>query len=408
MSKVVIDKKRINALVDRGVERILPGRSQLLKKLASGDKLKLYCGFDPTAESLHIGNAITLNKLGQFQDLGHEVIFLIGNFTGLIGDPTDKKAARRQLSQKEVEFNARNYQKQASAYLKFDGDNPAKVLYNGDWNSKLSFSDLIKLASNFTVQQMIQRDMFQLRLKEEKAIYLHEFLYPLVQAYDSVYMGVDLEVGGNDQMFNMMCGRDLLKSLKNKEKFVMTMKLLVDSSGQKMGKSENNAVFLNTDPEDMYGKLMSWPDEVIVSAFELCTRVPELEIKEIASSLKAGDNPRDHKARLAWEITKMNHGAQAANLAQDRFINTFQKKEVPDDLSVWRAQRDSYLLTDLLFESGLAVSKTEARRLVQEGAIKIKQAGDFVTATDPQQSFSIRMDMVISRGKRRFIKITRS
>jgi len=408
MSKVVTDKKIITALVDRGVERVLPGRNQLLKKLASGDKLKLYCGFDPTADSLHIGNAIALNKLGQFQELGHEVIFLIGNFTGLIGDPTDKKAARQQLSQEEVASNARNYQQQASAYLRFDGDNPAKVLYNGDWNSKLSFSDLIELASNFTVQQMIQRDMFQLRLKEEKAIYLHEFLYPLVQAYDSVYMGVDLEVGGNDQMFNMMCGRDLLKSLKNKEKFVMTMKLLVDSNGQKMGKSENNAVFLNTDPEDMYGKLMSWPDEVIVSAFELCTRIPELEIKEIAAALETGDNPRDYKARLAWEITKINHGAQAASLAQDRFINTFQKKEIPDDLSVWQAKQDSYLLVDLLFESGLAVSKTEARRLVKEGAIKIKQAGDFVTATDSQQSFSIKMDMVISRGKRRFIKIIRS
>ncbi len=407
MDQVVIDKKKIAELLSRGVERIFPSRELLAKKLASGERLRLYCGFDPTAPALHIGNAIALNKLSQFQALGHEVIFLIGDFTGLIGDPTDKKAVRRQMTREEVLANARDYQKQASAYLKFDGNNPARVSYNSAWNEKLRFSDLIKLSSHFTVQQMIQRDMFQARLKEEKAIYLHEFLYPLVQAYDSVALDVDLEVGGNDQMFNMMCGRDLLSVVKKKEKFVMTLKLLADSSGQKMGKSEGNAVFLDTVADDMYGRIMSWPDGVISPAFELCTAVPSEDLKRIATSLAAGTNPRDLKAELAWEITKINHGPAAADQARARFISTFQKKETPVEMKVWQAKQARYSLADLLVATGLAETKSEARRLVEQGAIKIKEGRDFIAATDAKQELSVKTETIIARGKRQFIKVIR-
>ena len=333
MGKVITDKKMVSEVLTRGVEKIYPGYSDLEKKLLSGERLRLYCGYDATAPALHIGNAFTMNKMAQFQRLGHEVIFLIGDFTSMIGDPTDKKATRRQRTRAEVLGDAVNYQKQAAAYLDFEGENAAQVRYNSEWNDKLDFQGLVGLASHFTVQQMIQRDMFQERLKEEKPIYLHEFLYPLTQGYDSVAMDVDLEIGGNDQMFNMLCGRDLLKDIKNKDKCVMTLKLLADDQGKKMGKSEGNVVFLNEKPNDMYGKIMSWPDGAITLAFELGTTVPLAEIKKMEEALKwAQVNPRDLKMKLAYEITKINHGAATAEAAQNNFISTIQKKELPTEM----------------------------------------------------------------------------
>jgi len=406
MSKIIVDKKLVTEVLTRGVENIYPSYEFLEKELLSGRRLKLYCGFDPTASSLHIGNSIILNKLGQFQALGHEVIFLIGDFTGLIGDPTDKKATRRKLSPEEVKQNALDYKAQASAYLRFDGPNAAQVKYNSAWNSQLTFSDLIELASNFTVQRMIQRDMFQKRLSEEKPIYLHEFLYPLTQAYDSVAMDVDLEVGGNDQMFNMMCGRDLLKNLKNKEKSVLTLKLLADDQGNKMGKSEGNVVFLNESPENMYGQVMSWPDGVIAPAFELCTNLPWEEVKAIKKDLASSRvNPRDLKMKLAKEITRINRGEDLANEAQENFIKIVQNKEVPEDLPVWKAKSDHYLLTDILVESGLASSKSEARRLIEQGAIKLQNSGQAEVLKNPKQKLDITTEIILSRGKLRFIKI---
>lgn len=411
MSQIITDKKLVKELLTRGVEKIYPGYENLEKKLLSGDRIRLYCGYDPTASSLHIGNAISINKLGQFQALGHEVIFLIGDFTGIIGDPTDKKAARKKLTREEVLTNATHYKEQASAYLKFDGENPAKIMYNSEWNDKLGFRDLIELASNFTVQQMIQRDMFQERLKEEKPIYLHEFMYPLTQAYDSVAMDVDLEIGGNDQMFNMMCGRDLLRTLKNKEKSVLTMKLLADESGKKMGKTEGNVVFLDEAANDIYGKIMSWPDGTIVSAFELCTNIPLDEIKKIDAELKAGKtNPRDFKMRLALEITRINRGQEAAEKAQENFINTIQKKEVPTEMNIYIAKKAKNSLVDLLVETKLAKSKTEARQKIEEGAIKVKigNKDEMAVIKDVKQEINLENQgdsVILQKGKFTFIKV---
>ena len=421
MSKVITDKKLVEELLTRGVEKIYPSRAALEKKLLSGDRIRLYCGYDPTASSLHIGNAISINKLGQFQALGHEVIFLIGDFTGLIGDPTDKKAARKKMTREEVLHNAHDFKQQASAYLRFEGDNPAKVMYNSTWNDKLNFADLIELASNFTVQQMIQRDMFQERLKEEKPIYLHEFLYPLAQGYDSVAMDVDLEIGGNDQMFNMMCGRDLLKAVKNKEKFVLTMKLLADETGKKMGKSEGNVVFLNQAPNDMYGQVMSWPDGTLTAGFELCTNVPAAEIADMAADLKKDQvNPRDLKMKLALAITTMNHGAAAAQKAQDHFISTIQKKEIPTEIETIKlpplyfsplnvdslavdSQRSLYDLLDVLV-GRMFSSKSEARRVVEEGGVKIN--GEVLS--DINRKYEITaVGLIIQKGKKSFLKITK-
>ncbi len=399
---VITDQSKINEVMNRGVENIYPNREYLAKELASGKRLRIYCGFDPTAPSLHIGNAIQINKLGQLQALGHEVIFLIGDFTATIGDPTDKKATRKKMTRAEVVANSKNFKKQASAYLKFTGDNPAKVVRNSKWLDKISFAGLIELAAHFTVGQLIVRDMFQQRMKEEKPIHLHEFLYPLAQGYDSVALDVDMELGGNDQTFNMLCGRDLMKSLGMKEKFVMTTKLLVDDTGKKMGKSEGNIVALDESPENMYGKIMSWPDGAIMNGFELCTNVAMPEIEAMRTELKAGKNPRDAKMRLAFEVTRLNHGEKKAKQAEANFIKTVQKKEVPEDIEQARMPIQNIKLVDLLIELKLAASKSEARRLIEQGGIRINEQA----VTDVNKDINIEhAPMLIQRGKRQFIRV---
>jgi tyrosyl-tRNA synthetase len=400
--KINTNTQEIEELIERGVEEVYPDKESLEKKLKSGDKIKLYCGFDPSAKSLHIGNAILINKLAQFQKLGHEVIFLIGDFTGMIGDPTDKGSVRKKLSREEVLENSKDYQKQASSFLDFAGKNSAQVKYNSEWNDKLSFKDLIELSSNFTVQQMLQRDMFQKRQEEEKPIYLHEFLYPLTQAYDSVAMDVDLEIGGNDQMFNMMCGRGLLRSLKNKEKFVLTMKLLADENGKKMGKSEGNVVFLDEEASEIYGKVMSWPDEVMSVAFELCTQIAWQEVKEIQKELKTKDvNFRDIKMRLAREITTSIKGDKEAKIAEDYFIKTVQKKEIPENIEELSLKKSSLNILELLVLTKLTASKGEARRLINQNGLKID--GEVVNNTDLE--LDLEKTKLIQKGKRHFLKV---
>jgi tyrosyl-tRNA synthetase len=403
MSKTIIDREKIKELLSRGVENIYPNKEALEKELLSGKKLKLYCGFDPSASALHIGNAIAINKLSQFQALGHEVIFLIGDFTGMIGDPSDKTAVRKKLMRAEVLENAQGYQRQAAAYLDFAGDNPAKILYNSEWSDQLTFKDLIEITSNFTVQQMIQRDMFQKRLEEDRPIYLHEFLYPVAQGYDSVAMDVDLEVGGNDQMFNMLAGRDLQRIINKKEKFVLTTSLLADDRGKKMGKSEGNAIFLNTEPKNMYGVIMSWPDEIISKAFELCTKVPMAEIAKINQDLQdAHINPRDIKMRLALEITRMVYGEEIAASAREYFIKTVQKKEAPDEVKIYHAGYSTRNIVDLLAETGMAGSKSEAKRLLTEGAIKVD--GNIIKTVDYEIEITPN-GILLQRGKRMFLKV---
>ena len=402
MTKVITDEKQIDDLLERGVEKIYPNKEDLKKKLMSGDRIRLYCGFDPSAPSLHIGNAIQINKLAQFQELVHEVIFLIGDFTGMIGDPTDKSATRKKLTREEVLENAKSYKDQANGYLKFDGDNPALVKYNSEWSDKLTFKDLIEVSSNFTVQQMIQRDMFQQRLKDEKPIHLHEFLYPLAQGYDSMAMDVDLEIGGNDQMFNMMAVRDLMKAEGKKEKFVLTMKLLADDSGKKMGKSEGNAVFLDQDPANMYGVVMSWADGVIGVGFELATKVSFEEVKEIYKQLEdPKTNPRDMKMKLAFEIVKANYGEEAAQEAQERFVSTVQKKEIPTDIPEYKLTEKKGLI-DVLFDSELVASKSEARRMIKQGGVKLdgEQITDENFELEPEDK-----ERVLQKGKLHFRKI---
>ena len=393
-----IHQQKINEVLTRGVEKIYPDKKSLEKVLLSGKKIRLYCGFDPTAESLHIGSAIQINKLAQFQELGHKVIFLIGDFTGMIGDPTDKTSARKRLTREQVLKNSKNYKKQASKFLKFSGKNPAKILSNSQWNDKTSFKDLIEITSNFTVQQMIQRDMFQERMKQEKPVYLHEFLYPVAQAYDSVIMNVDLEIGGSDQMFNMLCGRDLMMAKKQKEKFVLTNKLLEDTTGTKMGKSLGNVIWLNDSADEIYGKVMSWTDNMIILGFELCTQIAMQKIQEFKKQLKSDTfNPRDLKMKLAFEMVKLYTDQKQAQKAQEKFISVIQKKETPENILEFNLAGKNIL--EVLVLSKLVSTKSNARRAIEQNGVKINNK--------IINNFNIKLNSgdVVQKGKRFFIKI---
>src|SRR3990167_4763287 len=351
----------IDQVLTRGVAEILPSRDGLIK-LMSSRKIKLYQGFDPSMPSLHLGNLVGLFKLRQFQKLGHEVIFLIGDFTGMIGDPSDKLIARKKLNREEVIKNTEKWKEQISKVLDFGGENPAKILYNSEWNDKKTFKDLIDIASNFTVQQMIERDMFDLRLKKNEPIYLSEFLYPIAQGIDSLEMEVDLEVGGSDQIFNMLAGRTLLKTFKGREKYVLATKLLVDKDGNKVGKTTGNALFLDSTPENFYAGILSFPDEVIALGFELLTESDISGIEE-----KAKENPMREKKRLAFEIVKLLWGEKSAKSAQDKFEQTFQDKAPEFNTKVAAGESLAKTITPFTTRQ----SASAAKELIKQNAVDV-------------------------------------
>ncbi len=383
-------------LLSRGVEAVVPKKG-LLEKMKAGKKLKVYLGIDPTSTRIHLGNAVPLRKLRDFQLAGHDVIFLVGSFTALIGDTSDKDAMRKPLTPAEIEANFHTYQEQASKILDFS---KAQILYNGDWLSNLNFQNIVELAQQFTVQQMIERDMYQKRLEAGKPIGLHEFLYPLMQGYDSVHMEVDLEIGGNDQLFNMLAGRTLLQTYKGKEKHVLTTPLIEGTDGRKMSKSYNNTINIADEPSDMFGKIMSMTDELIIKYFILCTDVEMKEVDEIDKALKEGMNPRDAKMQLAREIVTLYHGGNAAMKAADDFVNVFKKGGVPDDMPEFEMSGDRNII-DLLELCGLISSRSEGRRAIEQGGVKINDKK--VESTD--DVIHLEKDMIVQVGKRRFAKI---
>lgn len=387
----MIDEKKIDEFLKRGVENVYPSKEEVKKILLSGKILSIYNGIDPTGPTLHIGHGATLLKLRELQDLGHKIILLIGDFTGRIGDPTDKTATRKQLSVKEIKQNLKQYTKQAGKILDMK---KVAVKFNSKWLSKLSFEKLIEIASEFTLQQMIERDMFNKRIKEGQPIHLHEFFYPLMQGYDSVAMDVDMEIGGNDQTFNMLVGRTMMKN-RGKEKYVLSTKLLVDPTGKKMGKSEGNMVTLEDSPENMFGKVMSWPDSLMPLAFEICTRVPMSEVSEISIL-----NPRDQKIRLAVEIVEIYHGKKGAIQANQNWTNTFQKKEIPDEMEEIKAGNGE-LLSEVLVQNKVLTSKSEWRRLVEGKAIHDLVKNENIINVDTR----ITEDLTLKIGKKKFIKI---
>lgn len=396
----------IDELLTKGVEKIYPSKDALEKVLRSGKKLRLYQGFDPSMPNLHLGNLVGILKLKGFQDLGHEVIFLVGDFTGMIGDPTDRASTRKKLTREQVLSNCQNWKEQAGKVLTFSGKNPAKFMFNSSWNSVLKFEDVLNLFSYVTVPQLIERDMFQKRIKKGEEIFFHELCYPIIQGYDSVAMDVDLEIGGSDQTFNMLIGRTLMKKIKNKEKFVLTTKLLVDNKGEKVGKTAGNALFLNAPPSQMYGGTMSFPDDVIILGFELLTEVPFEKIDEFQKQLSQNKaNPMDLKKKLALEIVRMYYGEEQAKEAQEEFERVFQKGKTPvSNILTYYTQTGRKNIVDLLVETKLAPSRSEAKRLVEQKAVKMNG----VEVSSIMNNVSIKDGMIIKVGKRRFVKIKTS
>lgn len=389
---------KIDELLTRGVDKIYPSRDALEKVLRSGKKLRLYQGFDPTGTLLHIGHMTGLRKLRQWQDLGHHVIFLIGDGTGQAGDPSGKTRSRETyLTNRELRENAKDYVLQAKKVVRFDGENPVEILYNGDWLNKLGLVDILNIAGRFSLQQMEERDMFVERKKKGEPINLREFLYPLLQGYDSVAMKVDLELGGSDQTFNMLCGRTLVKAYLNKEKFVMTTPLLTDNQGKKIGKTEGNVIALNSPPNQFYGMIMSLSDDVIVKSFEYLTEEPMEEIKNMAMKIKSGENPMIYKKKLAFTLTAMLNSKKEAEEAENYFQSAFQERKTPGEIPSYPFGKDQNIV-DILVNSKLTQSRGEAKRLIEGKAVEL----DGKIIDNPQ---SMVIPGTLKVGKRRFLKI---
>lgn len=396
----------LQELLDRYTEKLYPSREKLVDALSSR-KLTIYHGVDPTSPELHFGHATNYLLLKGLQSLGHQVILLIGDFTARIGDPTGKSQTRKSLTGNEVLENSKTYREQAGKILDFSSkNNPVLTRFNSTWLQKLMFEDVLRLAAHATVQQMIRRDMFQERIKAGREIYVHEFLYPLMQGYDSVAMNVDGEVGGSDQTFNMLVGRDLVKAFLKKEKFVLTTPLLINpKTGKKlMSKSEGGYIALNDPPQEMYGKVMALPDEVVFSCLRLCTPIPLGEITEMEEDIKSGElSRRDAKAFLARESVRMYYGAEKAERAEKEFVRVFKEKELPSHIPVIRVEPGkSWTIDSLLVRVKLASSKSEARRLVQQGGVKINGEvfKNLKTLLEPSGG-----DVLIQVGKRRYATI---
>lgn len=392
------NKKENNIdLLNRAVEDVIV-KKDLEDLLSSGKKLRVYYGIDPTSTKIHLGHAVPLRKLREFAEAGHDTILLIGSFTAQIGDPTDREAARVPLTKKEIDENFQTYKKQASKILDFS---KTKVVYNADWLSKLSFGDVVRLAQKFTVQQMLERDMYQNRIKEGKPIGLHEFLYPLMQGYDSVELEVDLEIGGTDQLFNMLAGRALLKEIKNKDKHVLTTPLLEGLDGRKMSKTFENSINISDEPDDMFGKVMSLRDDLIIKYFELCTDISEEEIHELEEELKNGSNPRNAKAYLAREIVKIYHGEEYSQKAENAFDAVFVKGGKPEDIELVKIKKGAHQADELLFNLGIVGSKSEAKRVIEQGGAKV----DDKIIEDWKDKIEVKDGMIVQVGKRKFVKI---
>ncbi len=397
--QISTDERKIDELLSRSVAEIIPSKAELKKELMSGRRLRIYIGTDATGTSLHLGHATNYMVLERLRRLGHEVIFLIGDFTSRIGDPTDKSdSARKQLTREEVIANTKTWIKQIEPVIDVRSrDNPVRVLYNHDWLSKLTFEDIVHIASHFTVQHMLERDMFEKRLSENKPLYLHELFYPLMQGFDSVEMQVDIEMCGTDQKFNALAGRTLLKRMKDKEKFVFITTLLENpKTGEKMmSKSQGTGVFLDVSAKDMYGGIMSQPDENMRQLFIDCTWLSLNDIENILSQ-----KPIDAKKKLAQTITAIYHGDEAAKKAATGFAAAFSEGGIPSDVQEIQVVPGT-LLADALLEAGVVSSKTDWRRLITDGAVKDVESGEKMSDINA----AANKTMTLKVGKHRFVRV---
>lgn len=398
-TKVITDAAKIDEILSRGViTEILPSMDGFRQLLLSGKRLRMYLGADPTSPVLHLSHAKNYLLLEELRKLGHEVFVLIGSFTAMIGDPSDRESARARLTKDEIKKNVASWKKQIGLLMDLDAkENPPKFVFNDKWLSKLTLEDLVDLASNVTVQHMLERDMFEKRLENNKPIFLHEFFYPLMQGYDSVELDVDVELCGTDQIFNALMGRTLLRKYKNKDKFVVAVNLMANPrTGDLMSKSRGTGVFLNETPKDMYGSIMSQPDEMIPVLLLNNTRLSKTEIDSIILTL----SPRDAKMRTAFEIIGLLHGKKKAEEAQEAFIQTFQNKEIPTDIKEIHVD-DIVELEDVVHEHKLLQSKSEFRRLIQGGGVRDMETGEKIL--DPKKR--ILIPLTLKLGKKNFIRI---
>jgi len=380
----------IKEVLTNQVAEILPnkkGLEQLLKKR----KVRLYLGIDPTGGNLHLGHAVALRKLQQFAALGHAAILLVGTGTVLAGDPSQRDKTRPRVTEQEIEQNIKTWKKQAQKILDFS---KVKIVHNGDWLLKLGLADLLSIASNVSAARLFQREMFQRRLKKGDTVWTHELLYPLLQGYDSVALDVDLEIGGTDQVFNMLMGRELQRKMKSREKYVLTVPMIVGLDGKIMSKTSGNTVNLMDPPKEMYGKLMTLRDELIEQYFELCTDVAAVKVKALQKKL----SPRDFKASLAIEIVTLYHSKSAAASAEREFTRVFREKRHPSAMPQVKLARKTALI-EVLVQTKLASSKSEAKRLIAQGGVRVNGT----VQTSP--TIKIAKGAVLQVGKRRFVKI---
>lgn len=383
-------------LLTRAVANVIP-RPLAEEKLKSDQKLRIYWGIDPTTPKLHLGHTVPMRKLRAFADAGHRVILVIGSFTAMIGDPSDRDAERTPLTRDQVEANFQTYKEQAGKILDFS---KIEVRYNHEWLEKLTFKEIAQLASNFTVQQMSERAMFAERMSKGKPVYLHEFLYPLMVGYDSVVLNVDCELGGTDQEFNMLCGRTLQQAFGKREKFVLTMHLIPGTDGRKMSKTYGNCVYLSDPPSEIFGKLMSLGDELIPLYMECCTDIPIEEVQQAKRTVKKGGKVmRDLKMRLARSIVTDMRGELAALRAEEEFQRMFAEKGLPDDLNALEQVRCGTPLIEILVRVKFAASKGEARRLIRQGGVRLNDIT--VTSIDTQ----VNEEALLKVGKRKFLKL---
>lgn len=391
-----------DVLIDllRGADEVLI-KQELIEKLKEGRPLRIKAGFDPTAPDLHLGHTVLINKLKQFQDLGHEVMFLIGDFTGMIGDPTGKNVTRKPLTREEVIHNAKTYEEQIFKIL---DSNKTRVMFNSSWMNAMSSADLIQLAAKHTVARMLERDDFSKRFKGGQSIAIHEFLYPLIQGYDSVEMKADVELGGTDQKFNLLVGRQLQQAFGQKPQVVITMPILEGLDGvQKMSKSLNNYIGIADVADEMFGKIMSISDELMWRYFDLLSFRPMAEINSWKHECIEGANPRNYKVKLAQEIIERFHDGKAAVKALENFEARFQRGAMPDEIDEIevKIQGSSFCIANLLKESGLTSGTSEAIRLINQGAVKI----DGEKVSDAKLEISINTQNIYQVGKRKFAKV---
>jgi tyrosyl-tRNA synthetase len=396
--KINTNPGKIREVLTRNVDQVLPTKNQL-KRLMQRRKIRLYLGVDPTGRKLHLGHTITLRKLQDFANLGHEAILVVGTGTVLAGDPSLRETTRPTITKEEIQKNIKSWKQQVGKIINFK---KVKIKYNGDWLLKLKLEDIIKIASKISAAKLFQREMFQKRIEKGGTVWTHEFLYPLLQGYDSVFLKTDLEIGGTDQIFNMLIGRELEEKMLGKEKFILTCPMILGTDGRPMSKTSGNCIWIEDPPNQMFGKIMSIPDNLIISYLELLTDLPSQTIQRYKESLrKRKVNPRDLKEELAFEIVKKYHSPDAAQRAKEEFKRVFREKKIPYKVPEIKLKKREIPLLDLLVKTELVSSKSEAKRLILQKGVKIngKIQGNW------EKVVKIKKGLIVQVGKRKFARI---